>query len=309
MIANHWRTKFESQSENGLQPGSTSEPPARDGRREIRRSRSQFPERWPTRCGTSKLVPIARAHSGPSASFRSTAKVAERRRGPLLRAVVPTSCSARFQGVGSRGDRRRWSRSPWWIWSRRSGSGRPPVVGEFQQGDGFRLAFLLVVESIELLFHCGNRIVDPGGLRAVHRRHDGCDDGAENRNPDVGRGGGRDNDRPGIFCVQFVDLLAHRFDLVSQLFGSHAAGVIFLLILLLQRLDEREGKGPQVLENFVTSPEMLREAYFRATRTSVCPKSSPLNNNGSPETFARAYAKQSPKFNFAGWPLPRPKSR
>jgi hypothetical protein len=49
--------------------------------------------------------------------------------------------------------------------------------------------------------------------------------------------------------------------------------------------------------------------HVRAAVMSVCAKSSPLNSNGSPLTFAKAYAKQSPKFSFAGCPLPLPKSR
>ena len=38
-----------------------------------------------------------------------------------------------------------------------------------------------------------------------------------------------------------------------------------------------------------------------AATMSVCAKSSPLENKGSPVVLAKAYAKQSPKFNAAGW--------
>ena len=47
----------------------------------------------------------------------------------------------------------------------------------------------------------------------------------------------------------------------------------------------------------------------QAAVMSVCPKSSPLKSKGSRASVASAYAKQSPKFNWAGLPLPRPKSR
>src|SRR5437667_312378 len=56
-------------------------------------------------------------------------------------------------------------------------------------------------------------------------------------------------------------------------------------------------------------PSRIDAFYVRAAVTSVCAKSSPLNNNGSSVTFAKAYAKQSPKFSFAACPLPLPKSR
>lgn len=43
-----------------------------------------------------------------------------------------------------------------------------------------------------------------------------------------------------------------------------------------------------------------------AGRTSVWMKSSPTKSKGSPVVTDRAYAKQSPKFNRAGEPDPRP---
>jgi hypothetical protein len=57
---------------------------------------------------------------------------------------------------------------------------------------------------------------------------------------------------------------------------------------------------------FALSAQLCCSAgHSRAVATSVWGKSLPLERSGSPEVFASAYEKQSPKFSAAGWrPLP-----
>ncbi len=47
--------------------------------------------------------------------------------------------------------------------------------------------------------------------------------------------------------------------------------------------------------------EFRHRQSFDADSMSVCEKSSPLNNSGSPSALATPYTMQSPKFSLAGW--------